>query len=74
MGIDDHELNEFDVHDPEDCDVCLEGDHSVSNECQYDSLAASFWSSEDEMNEAMDQALAYFIAEFSRIGRQARSQ
>lgn len=34
MGINDHELNEFDVHDPEDCDACLERDHSVTNECR----------------------------------------
>jgi Fe-S-cluster containining protein len=34
MSLDSHDLNEFDVHDPEECERCLEQNESVLSKCR----------------------------------------
>lgn len=39
----------------------------MAQDRRYEGIAAAYWSSEDEMNEAIDQALAYFLAGAARL-------
>jgi len=34
VGIDDHQLDEDGFHDEDECEVCIEGNHSVACDCR----------------------------------------